>query len=83
MAASAADKTRMAPAWKLFDEGDKLGARKIAKAVLHSSPTEKERAEAEDLLTRTKTPGIAWIFAGVVIVAAIILTLFARSYLDK
>ena len=83
MASSAVDKSRMAPAWKLFEDGDKLAARRVAEEVLRSNPTDQERVDANDLLGRAKAPRFAWIMAAVVVVVAIILTLFARSYLER
>lgn len=82
MASTAVDKSRIAPAWKLFDEGDKLAARRVAEKVLAENPTEKERKDAEELLSRLKTPHFAFIIAAVVAVAAIILALVARSLLE-
>ena len=78
--ASSADKSRMTFAWKLFDEGDKLSARKAAQAVLDASPTPKEKQEAEDLLERTRTPPFAYLMAGIILVSAVVLTLIARRF---
>ena len=74
------DKSRMAAAWKLFDDGDKLSARKAAQAVLAASPTPKEKQEAEDLLERTRTPPFAYLMAAIVAVSAIVLALLARRF---
>lgn len=59
---------RMKHAYGLFDSGDKVRARREAKEILASSPTEDEAREANDLLERTRIPREAFIFA---IVAAI------------
>ena len=67
-------------AWKLFDEGDKLSARKAAQAVLDANPTPKEKQEAEDLLERTRTPPFAFLMASIVAVSAIVLALLARRF---
>lgn len=72
----------MAAAWKHWDDGDKLAARKVAEDVLRSTPTDKERADAEELLRRSKPPQFAWIMAAVVVVVAVVLTLIARSYIE-
>lgn len=71
----------MAPAWKLFDAGDKLSARKAAEAVLAANPTAAEQQQAQELLERLRTPPFAWIMAGVVAAVAITLTLVAQRYL--
>ena len=79
--ASSADKSRMAAAWKLFDDGDKLSARKFAEAVIAGNPSAKERQEAVDLLERTGTPPFAWLMAALVGFVAVTLTLLARRFL--
>ena len=71
----------MSTAWKLFDEGDKLSARKAAEAVLAANPTPAEAQAARDLLERLRTPPFAWMMAAVVVGCAIALTLLARRFL--
>jgi Tfp pilus assembly protein PilF len=63
---------RMALAWRLFDEGDKLLARREAKSVLADSPSGPDAEQARDLLARTAIPRIA-LFAGSGAAALIIL----------
>lgn len=78
--ASSQDKSRMAAAWRLFDEGDKLAARKAAEAVLAANPSAAEQQEARDLLERLRTPPFAFLMALVIGVCAVVLTLIARRF---
>lgn len=71
----------MSTAWKLFDDGDKLSARKAAETVLASNPTPVEAQQARDLLERLLTPPFAWLMAGLIAACAIALTLIARRFL--
>lgn len=78
--APSADKSRMATAWKLFDQGDKLAARKAAEAVLAANPSAGEQQEARDLLERLRTPPFALLMAVVAGICAIVLTLISRRF---
>ncbi len=50
--------TAMAGAWRLFDAGDKVAARRAAVAVLQSPPSPQDADEARDLLERLRPPRI-------------------------
>ena len=47
---------RLAAAWVLFDAGDKVAARRAARALLAAGPGPDEHAEALELLRRCGTP---------------------------
>jgi predicted lipid-binding transport protein (Tim44 family) len=47
--------TAMAGAWRLFDAGDKVAARRAAAAVLQSPPSPQDADEARELLERVFT----------------------------
>ena len=59
-------------AWRLYEAGDKVGARAEAQRVLGASPSDADRAEAEDLIARTRPPAWAWPYAAA---AAVVLAL--------
>ena len=67
----------MAEAWRLFEAGDKHLARTKAKALLAQSTSDSERAEAQDLIDRTRLPRFPLIVAGVFSAIALLLILLA------
>lgn len=68
---------RMHQAWRMFEEGDKLGARREAKDILAGTASEEETRQANDLLERTAIPKIAFITAAVAAVTIAVLILIA------
>lgn len=50
---------QMKQAWKHFESGDKLTARREAKAVLAGNPGEEDARQARELIDRTRLPPIA------------------------
>jgi hypothetical protein len=67
--------SRMKSAWKLFEAGDVVAARREAKAALADSPSEAETEQAKDLIDRTRAPKFAWYMA--LMAAALIITMVA------
>jgi hypothetical protein len=63
---------RTRAAWQLKDAGDVVAARREAARILADNPTPEEKAEAEELLSRSSTPAALYGFAAL---AALILTL--------
>ena len=70
---------QMKRAWKLYDDGNVVAARKEAETVLAQPGSESDAAEARDLLERTRVPKQALLFAA--IAAALILGLIALAAL--
>jgi hypothetical protein len=68
---------RMMLAWRLFDEGDKLLARREAKAVLSESPTGTDAEQARELLARTAIPRVALLTGAAAAALLILLILLA------
>jgi hypothetical protein len=68
---------RMERAWRLFDEGDKLLARREAKAILGDSSSGPDAEEARELLERTQIPRVALIAAGAAAALVLLLILLA------
>ena len=66
---------RMKNAWKLYNAGDMVAARREATAVLADSPSTPEAQQAKELIERTKPPPFAWYLAA--IAAALILAMIA------
>lgn len=63
-------------AWRRYEAGDQVGARREARRVLASSPGDAIRAEAEELIARTRPPIWAWPYAvGAAVVLALMLAL--------
>lgn len=63
----------MKAAWKLYDAGDKILARREAQKILESgSPSEADASEARELLERTAPPKL---FRGLAILAASLIAL--------
>jgi hypothetical protein len=59
-------------AWKRYEAGDQIGARREAQRVLAAQPGDADRAEAEALIARTRPPTWAWPYAAA---AAVVLAL--------
>jgi hypothetical protein len=59
-------------AWRRYEAGDQVGARREARRVLDEKPSDAVRAEAEGLIARTRPPTWAWPYAAV---AAVVLAL--------
>jgi hypothetical protein len=66
-------------AWRFFESGDTVMARKEAKRILASPPSEADAAQARELLARTRIPGLAFIIAGAVVFLASMLVLIALT----
>lgn len=68
-------------AWRLYEAGDQVGARREAQQVLGGSPSDKEKAEAEDLLARTRPPVWTWpyVLATAVVLALMLALAIARG----
>ena len=69
----------MQGAWRSFDNGDTVAARREAKKVLASPTSEADAEQARELLARTRVPGLAFIIAGVVVFLASMLVLIALT----
>jgi hypothetical protein len=66
----------MAPAWALWEAGDKVAAKRVAKKVLAESPSPELAAEAKELLTRLNPPLKAYgyaLFAAAVLIGLVLL----------
>ena len=68
---------RMQEAWKRFDGGDKLTARREAQAILANAPTEDEAQQARELLERLKLPRVALGLGAMAAVFILLLILLA------
>jgi hypothetical protein len=68
---------RMERAWRLFEEGDKLLARREAKAILGDSPGAADAEQARELLSRTEIPRVALIAAAAAATLILLLILLA------
>jgi hypothetical protein len=55
--------TAMAGAWRLFDAGDKLAARREAQALLRNPPTPEDAEDAKRLLDCLRPPPVFKYFA--------------------
>ena len=82
--AQSKDNEGMKLAWKLFDAGDKLAARRLAERTLkatRSPASSKEAEEARDLLDRTEPPPLFWMLLAmsVALIAGLILLAVARG----
>ena len=64
---------RMDAAWKLYDAGDVVAARREAQRILSDNPSEAEQAEAKDLVSRSGFPREGIYLAAA---AAVLLVLF-------
>ena len=72
---------RMERAWRLFDEGDKLLARREARAILAGTTHGPDADQARELLERTRLPRLALLTAGAAaaLILALILLAIART----
>jgi hypothetical protein len=59
-------------AWRRYEAGDQVGARREAQRVLDGQPSDAERAEAQELIASTRPPTWAWPYAAA---AAVVLAL--------
>ena len=71
----AASGSKLKNAWKLYNAGDVVAARREAKAVLADSPSVEDAEQAKELIERTEVPRFAWYLA--MLAAALILTMIA------
>ena len=80
-ASAAGGSARMQQAWKLYEAGDKLSARREAKAILESQPSEEDAKQAADLLERSKLPPVALYTAAgaAVLIVLLIILAIARA----
>jgi hypothetical protein len=62
-------------AWKLYNAGDVVAARREARAVLADSPSAADAEQAKELIERTRVPRFAWYLA--LMAAALIFTMIA------
>lgn len=74
-AAKASVSSRLKNAWRLYNAGDMVAARREASAAFADSPTAQDAQQAKELIERTKVPPFAWYLAAVA--AALILTMIA------
>jgi hypothetical protein len=65
----------MRAAWQQLDAGDVVSARREAQRILSASPSPDDKAQAEELLRRTRTPPALYGFAllAAVIIAVLVL----------
>lgn len=68
---------QMQQAWKLFDAGDKVAARREAQAILSTNPPEADAQQARELLERLRMPRIAVILGGLAAVVIVVLIVLA------
>jgi hypothetical protein len=69
----------MSHVWRLYESGDTVSARKEARHLLESSPSEADASQARELLARTQIPKMAWAVVGVVLFFAAMLVLVALT----
>jgi hypothetical protein len=70
----------MDEAWRKYDLGDVVTARRLAKQVLAGSPSADIAGQANDLLQRTRTPVEAFYFAALAaVLIAVMVVLAIRS----
>lgn len=70
-----ATSSQMKEAWRLYNAGDVVSARREAMRILADSPSPVEAEQSKDLIERTKVPRFAWYLA--LVAAALILTMIA------
>jgi hypothetical protein len=73
----AAGSPRLSAAWALFEAGDKVAARRAARALLAAGPGPDERAEALELLRRCATPLPVYAVALAVVATFLLLLVLA------
>jgi hypothetical protein len=72
----AAISPRMKQAWRHYESGDVVVARREAKEILSASPSALDAAQAEDLLERTGVSKIALYYAlGAALVISLLIVL--------
>jgi len=70
---------RLKEAWSQYEAGDLVSARRMVREILSGSPSEAERAEANELLSKTSPQLWAWPYvAGA---AAILVAMLALAIL--
>ncbi|WP_224248066.1 molecular chaperone DnaJ [Hyalangium gracile] len=69
----------MLAAWKRMEAGDVAGARREASRILAADPSPDDRAQAEELLRRTRTPPAVYAFAALALVILLLLVALALS----
>ncbi|MDC0709865.1 molecular chaperone DnaJ [Stigmatella sp. ncwal1] len=69
----------MQSAWRRAEGGDVAGARREAHRILASSPSPEDRAQAEELLRRTRTPRSVYGFALLAVGILVLLVTLALS----
>lgn len=69
----------MRAAWRRMEAGDVAGARREATRILASQPSAEDKAQAEELLRRTRTPPAVYGFAVLVLVILGLLVALALS----
>ena len=65
----------MKSAWRLYNAGDVVAARREAKAILVETPSAVDAQQAEELIEHTRSPRFAWwvtAFAAALIVTMIL-----------
>jgi hypothetical protein len=55
--------SRLKNAWKLYNAGDVVAARREANGVLADSPIPADAEQAKELIERTRVPRFAWYLA--------------------
>lgn len=65
--------SRVKNAWKLYNAGDMVAARREAKAILADSPSASDAQQAKELIVRTQVPRFAFYLAA--FAAALILVM--------
>lgn len=69
----------MRAAWQLLETGDVVSARREAQRILASAPSPDDKAQAEELLRRTRTPPALYGFALLAAVLIALLVVLALS----
>jgi hypothetical protein len=71
----------MKAAWKHYESGDVVTARREAQAVLRGEADASDKQQASDLLERTQFPKMGWMLAGVaaVLISIMLVLAIARS----
>jgi hypothetical protein len=71
----------MKTAWKLYESGDVVAARREAQAVVQGQADAGEKEQANDLLERTRFPKMGWMLAALaaVLISIALSLAIARS----
>lgn len=72
-ATKASSGSRIKSAWRLYNAGDVVAARREAKAILVETPSAADAQQADELIERTRVPRFAWWVAA--FAAGLILTM--------